>query len=70
MTDVNESRGTVSIHIRIDPEAAGKLDAIAKSTSGSRSEVIEMLLKPIEVTYEPRTVTVPIIKGLKLDKED
>jgi len=64
MADTNESRGTVSIHIRIDPESAGKLDAIAKGTAGSRSDAVELLLKGVEVEYETRPVRVAVIKGL------
>ena len=62
MAETNESRGTVSIHIRIDPGAAVKLDAIAKGTAGSRSEVIETLLKRAEVQKVTKVVEYTVLK--------
>jgi hypothetical protein len=49
--------------VRLERDALAKLDAVA-TTAGSRSDAVKLLLSKVEVTYEPRTVTlqVPVIK--------
>ncbi len=51
-----------SVSIRLPGEVVARLDELAASTSGSRGEVIEMLLRQAQVEHVQRsvvTVTLP-----------
>lgn len=53
---------TVGVHMRLPVEVVARLDELATNTSGSRGEVVEVLLRQAQVEHLQRpvvTVTLP-----------